>query len=568
MKKLDRLLITSYIPPFFVTFMIAMFVLLMQTLWLYIDDIAGKGLGFFLLMELLAYRSVSLIPMALPLGILISSVMVLGNLAENYELSSFKSAGVPLLRIMRPLIIFSIISMVFSYFCSNNLIPVANLKFGSRMYDIQRQKPAFRLDAGVFNEDFQGYAIHIGRKKQDGRSIENVLIYDHSNANRDHLSSVSAKTGEFFGTPDGKYFIMELHDGHQYVEVEPSANSNRSFPFVRTSFKNWTKVFDLSEFELSRTNEELFKQNRTMMSSAQLREAIDSMNQRIQLREKSFYDNIKGYYHYIPVDSSVQILKTDPETPTENAYKQDTVRLIEASRLEAKPIPHTKIDTTKTTPQKDSIRKMMTKPLKPLRSTKLAVNPSPTTIVPPPNPPRPALRVFKQSTDSLLVQNGFYKSFVLNERKEISSKAKTLARGVMNQSESAARALDTIRETEAKHIFELWTKSSMAVVCFIFIFIGAPMGAIVRKGGFGYPILVSIIFFMLFVIITIFCRKIAETLVIPAMLAAWLPCIILFPIGLFLTYKAMNDVKIVNIDSIRAYWKEAQKWIRKRLNKE
>lgn len=567
MKKLDRLLITSYIPPFFVTFMIAMFVLLMQTLWLYIDDIAGKGLGFFLLMELLAYRSVSLIPMALPLGILISSVMVLGNLAENYELSSFKSAGVTLLRVMRSLIIFSIFSAVFSYFCSNNLIPVANLKFGSRMYDIQRQKPAFRLDAGVFNEDFQGYAIHIGRKKQDGRSIENVLIYDHSNANRDHLSSVAAKTGEFFGTPDGKYFIMELHDGHQYVEVEPSGNSNRSFPFVRTSFKNWTKVFDLSEFELSRTNEELFKQNRTMMSSAQLREAIDSMSLRIQLREKSFYDNIKGYYHYIPIDSSVQVLQTDSETPTENAYTRDTVRLIEASKIETKPIPHQPADSTKTTPQKDSIQKFKARQLKPLRSTKLAVNPTPATIVPPTTPTPPALRIYKQSADSLLLEKGFYKSFVPNERREISSKAKTLARGVMNQSESAARALDTIRETQAKHIFELWTKSSMAVVCFIFIFIGAPMGAIVRKGGFGYPILVSIIFFMLFVIITIFCRKIAETLAIPAMLAAWLPCIILFPIGLFLTYKAMNDVKIVNIDSIRAYWKEAQKWVRTRLNR-
>lgn len=129
MKKLDRLVISSFIPPFVVTFMIAMFVLLMQTLWLYIDDIAGKGLGFFLLIELLAYRCVALIPMSLPLAILISSVMVLGNLAEYYELSSFKSAGVSLIRVMSSLIVFGAFTAVFSYICSNNLIPIANLKF-------------------------------------------------------------------------------------------------------------------------------------------------------------------------------------------------------------------------------------------------------------------------------------------------------------------------------------------------------------------------------------------------------------------------------------------------------
>ena len=184
MKRIDRLLITSFIPPFIVTFMIALFVLLMQIMWLYIDDIAGKGLGFFILIELIAYKSVSLIPMALPLAILISSVMVLGNLAERYELSSLKSAGVPLLRIMQPLIFVAGAAVVFSFFCSNNLIPIANLKFGSRMYDIQRQKPALSLDEGIFNYDFTGYTIHIKEKEKDDRTIKDVLIYDHTDAGK------------------------------------------------------------------------------------------------------------------------------------------------------------------------------------------------------------------------------------------------------------------------------------------------------------------------------------------------------------------------------------------------
>lgn len=523
MKKLDRLVISSFIPPFVVTFMIAMFVLLMQTLWLYIDDIAGKGLGFFLLMELLAYRCVALIPMSLPLAILISSVMVLGNLAEYYELSSFKSAGVSLIRVMSSLIVFGAFTAVFSYVCSNNLIPIANLKFGSRMYDIQRQKPSLRIDEGVFNEDFQGQAIHIGNKKSDGRTIEDVLIYDHNEASRNRLSVVTAQSGEMYSLEDDRYFVMRLSDGHQYIEVQPgNAGNNNGFPFVRTTFKHWTKVFDLSEFDLNRTNEELFKQNRTMMSSGQLREAIDSIGVRIANRRQSFSNNFNAYFHYVTPDSLLDATKDS--TSAQNAYRPDTLSSIQSPR-----------------PERD---------IQPIPATALA---NKTAL----HNPLP-YRIYEQNADSLKSENGFYRSFGLRDRKEISSKAKTLTRGVLNQAESASRSIDSIREAEAKHIFELWTKFSMAVVCFIFVFIGAPMGAIVRKGGFGYPILVSIIFFMLFVVLTIFCRKIAETFVIPAAAAAWLPCAILFPIGLFLTYKAMNDAKVVNLTAIRAYismWK-------------
>ncbi|MCI5080658.1 MAG: LptF/LptG family permease, partial [Saprospiraceae bacterium] len=296
MKKLDRLLISSFIPPFMVTFAIAIFVLLMQILWLYIDDIAGKGLGFFILIELLAYKCVSLIPMALPLAMLISSVMVMGNLAEHYELSSFKSAGVSLRRVMAPLMFMGVLVTLSSYFCSNNLIPVANLKFGSRMYDIQQQKPALRLDVGVFNDDFDGYAIHIGDKEGDS-NIEEVLIYDHSEANRGRLGQIMAKEGEMYATDDGSYFVMNLREGHQYIETKPSGyGRNQNHPFVRTNFDSWQKVFDLSEFQLNRTNEELFKQNRSMLSTSQLAEAVDSLEYRIKKRERTMSNTVAGYF--------------------------------------------------------------------------------------------------------------------------------------------------------------------------------------------------------------------------------------------------------------------------------
>jgi lipopolysaccharide export system permease protein len=173
-KIIDKLLIKSFIPPLFMAFFIALFVLIMQTLWLYIDTIVGKGVGILLMMEMIGYLSVSLIPMALPIAIIIGAVMVFGNLGERYELSSLKSAGVSLIRIMLPLMVLTGMLSVFSFFCSDNLIPVSLLKFKSRLYDIKTQKPTLNLETGLFNYDFGGYVIRIGEKGDDNRTIKDL----------------------------------------------------------------------------------------------------------------------------------------------------------------------------------------------------------------------------------------------------------------------------------------------------------------------------------------------------------------------------------------------------------
>lgn len=525
MKKIDRLLITSFIPPFIVTFSIAMFVLVMQVLWLYIDDIAGKGLGLFLIIELLGYKCVSLVPLALPLGVLISSVMLLGNMAEKYELSSLKSAGVPLSRIMRPLMIFGVSAVAFSFFTSNNLIPIANLKFGSRMYDIQKQKPALRLDAGVFNDDFEGYSIHIKEKSED-RFIKDVLIYDHSEASKGRLSQILAEDGEMYATENGAYFFMKLNNGHQYMETEPNVSSgSRSYPFIRTNFSSWTKVFDLSEFDLNRTNEELFKSNRSMMTSQQLQVAADSISIKIKRREVGLSNQISNYFYYLEKDST--FLAT---VESQGIVKRDTSELTDS----LKNISATDIDTSsssKDTLLSEADRIQQDKIKKARRKTNSFGG----------KPIEQRIELDLEEYDS------FIELFRKDRDKErLLGKAKSTMRSIQAHSESAVRTLDRMRESRVKHIYELHTKYSMAVVCFIFLFIGAPMGAIVRKGGFGYPILISILFFMIFIVLTIFCRKIAETFVLPAAMAAWVPCAVLFPIGLLLTYKAMNDSKLVN----------------------
>ncbi len=529
------------------TFMIATFVLLMQFLWVYVDDIAGKGLGMFIIIELISYKCAGLIPMALPLAILISSVMVLGNMAEHYELSSFKSAGVSLIRVMRPVIIFGIFSTVFSYFCSNYLIPVANLQFGSRMYDIQRQKPALRLDAGVFNDDFQGYAIHIKKKAPNGRNISGVLMYDHSEASRGQLTEIIAEKGEMYSTEDGHYFIMNLKNGSQYVETRPAVGqrADKSFPFVRTTFSNWTKVFDLSEFSLSRTDTRLFETHRSMLSSGQLKEAIDSLGLKILKREKAISNHVANYFVILPMDSTFLNFEDEEENPL--PITADSVRLVPVEDSAKVEVPQ-KINVPPVDPEtgKKVIQNPAERVVEVSDTNRLETTPQryqKRNV-----PKKDITKQMEASLDSLESFESIVQTFPIYEQKQLYAKAKSFARSIKSQAESAVRSLDRLKESKVKHIYELHTKYSMAMVCIIFVFIGAPMGAIVRKGGFGYPILVSIIFFMLFIVLTIFCRKIAETFVVPAALSAWIPCIVLFPIGLMLTIKAMNDSKMLNTD--------------------
>ena len=549
MKIVDRLLIKSFIPPFIVTFMIAMFVLVMQVLWLYIDDIAGKGLGLFIILELLGYKSLSLVPMALPLAVLISSVMVMGNMAERYELSSFKSAGVSLARIMRPMIGFGVFTVLLSFFCSNNLIPVANLKFGSRMYDIQKQKPALRLEAGIFNDDFDGYAIHIGNKPGDGKVIEDILIYDHTDANKGQLSQIVASDGEMYATEDGNFFMMNLYEGHQYMEGDPSGSGNsRSYPFVRTNFKSWYKVFDLSEFNLNRTNEELFKSNRSMLTSSQLAVAIDSLEMKIRRREVGISNQFSSYFDVLELDST--FLNNPDEDDKMAAADAERIRA-EAEKMEAKANSEAEKQNAGSTKEKEEKNEES-----PENNEKKKVNRKPVKSF----NGRPIKQVVERPLEE-------YESVLLlfseAERLRLVNKSKSFIRSIQAHAESAMRSIDRLKEDKVKHIYELHTKYSMALVCFIFVFIGAPMGAIVRKGGFGYPILISIIFFMIFIVLTIFCRKIAESFVLPAAIAAWVPCSVLFPIGVILTRKAMNDSKLVNLDQYAAFFKSVWKRIKK-----
>lgn len=529
-KILDGLLIKSFLPPFAVTFFIALFVFVLQTLWLYIDEIAGKGVGFLLMVELVAYLSVSMIPMALPVAVLISSVMVLGNMAERYELSSMKSAGISLWRIMRPLMMVTLGITVFSFFCSNYFIPVSNLKFKSRLYDIRRQKPTLSLEERVFNDDFQGYSIRIGDKLPDNQTLKDVLLYDDKSVGQGGMLAVMADSGKMYGSADGKYFVLHLYNGHQYLIPKPAvSHGKRNKPFMRATFQEWTKVFDLDEFELDRTDEALFKSHYSMLSNRQLARAIDSIDMDIAKRIEKNSEQVKRYYYRLDKQLNDELRRRRFEENRKLDLKNALIPKPESLTPDA-------AKASKASPRKHLLLQRKNDPADAIgkESDTLTVS------------DKKAFDLSDKNFDPSQYNN-FVETLPKTLRTEYIGKAKLSIQSILDQSLNLQSNLKNIGENRVKYVFEFHSKFSFALACFIFLFVGAPMGAIVRKGGFGWPLLISIVFFMLFVIISIFSKNIAERFVIEAPLAAWMNCLIIFPMGLLLTFWAMRDQSIQQI---------------------
>ncbi len=273
-KKLDKLIIKAFVGPFVATFFITLLVLVMQFFWLYIDDFVGKGLGAGLILEFIWYQGAVLVPLALPLAILLSSLMTFGNLGESFELVAIKAAGISLLRFMRPLFFVTLLICGVAFLFSNNIIPIANLKSRTLLADIVYAKPAFDLKEGVFYDKINGFAIKIGKKESNDSIIRDVIIYEQTNPVQDNF--IIAKSGVMRVTDNKRYLEFNLRDGWRYQERTNNAYSTNT-EFVRLGFKEYTKQFDLSAFQFVRTDDSVNKNNERVLSMRQLDKAIDSL---------------------------------------------------------------------------------------------------------------------------------------------------------------------------------------------------------------------------------------------------------------------------------------------------
>ena len=501
MKILDKYIIKSFLSPYLISFLIAEFVLVMQFMWKYIDEFAGRGLTLFDFLHLLFYYSITVIPMAIPITILISSVMVYGNLSEKYELSSMKSAGISLLRIMLPGFIIAVLTFILSISVSNYFKPKSAYKFLQIFTSIKRKKPTLNIKEKVFNKDFNGYAIQVNKKHKDGRHIEDIKIYNYTDRTGENFNITTAKNGEIYTTEDGKYFLMKLYDGYQYIEKKNTGKNkkNKTYPLMRTHFDELEKAFDMSEFE-RRGSGHFFTKRRDLMNSFQLITEIDTFNHKIQ-RQKA---RIKPTF--------IRLLNDEPIANNKNTA-QGAIKMADDKMLKMRQI---------------ELKKKMS-PVQKAQSKKTYSN------------------TFKQIENPDYSKITSFVELFADRRDEIIQSATESINYEKNRLLNSVSSIKRFKTYRDYWILGLNQIYSWAFICIIFLFIGAPLGSIIRKGGYGYPVLFAILFFTVFIMLSISGEKLNRSGYFNPVINAWLPVVVLLPVSIFLTIKALSDSKILNI---------------------
>ena len=459
----------SFIGTFIFTFFIAVFILLMQFLWTYLDDLVGKGLGFDVLGKLIFYTAITFVPMAMPLAILLSSLMCFGNLGEFYELVAMKASGISVWKIMRPLLIFSIAMSITAFVFSNNVLPVATLKSKTLLRDVRKQKMSFDIPEGMFYKGIDGYTIRAGKKGADGSTLYDMMIYDHT-AYKGNVKVTIADSATIALAPSQKEVVFTLYHGYNYNEVIDDKEYKARRPFEKMKFDKQYVSFDISDFDMTQSDGSALKGHQSMLNINQLIVAIDSLEQSSVERHISYKNSFKNRLQHL---SSKDIISN-----TRNK-KVD-------------------IDT---------------------------------------------ITVFKWP----LLDN-----FGENEKKSIINMSISATKNQIDNIDLNIRDFERQETNIRKHQQVMHEKFSLSIACLLFFFIGAPLGAIIRKGGLGLPIVISVVFFVIYYIITITSQRIAVAGDMPIFLGVWLSSIIILPIGIFLTIKATTDSALLDRDS----WKK------------
>lgn len=464
------------------TFFICVFILLMQFLWKYIDDLVGKGLEWTVVTELLFYAAFALIPLAFPLAMLLSSIMTFGNLGENYELVAMKASGISLFRIMRPLLVIAILLTGIAFFFSNNILPKTNLKFHSLLLGVRHQKPEMVIKEGVFVNDMPNFSLKVERKGKDNNMLYDVMIYNHAD-NQGNIKVTVADSGKMEisqVTATDKFMAITLYNGYNYEEGrENNAGSNgRRYPFMRQSFKKEIININMDQFEFSRMDENQLRSSSRMMNIKDLVSQGDSLFGAYKIRLWNFVTSLN--------------------------YGSDVNRQVNWLSI---PI--------------DSLRK----------------NPNikPDTLI---------------DVDKAISAMGTF------EKTELYRKAIGCAQ---NNSQTISQTLDEMykrRKFLNSFPMEWHRKFTLSIACLIFFFIGAPLGAIIRKGGLGMPVVVSILMFIAYYILMITGEKFASEDAWSMIGGMWFASFVFLPIGIWLTYKAATDSGVMNMESYQELFKK------------
>ena len=455
-----------------------MFILVMQFFWKYIDDLMGKGLSIAVIIELLIYVSASLIPLALPLAILLSSIMTVGNLAEHNELTALKSSGLSLYRILRPLTSIVLIIALGTFLFANYVIPVANLKWHSLIYDIQNTKISTIIKPGAYSKELEGYAIKVDEGTEN--EFKGVLIHDHSDASQ--VKTIRAKEGKIYKSVSGKELFFELKDGTVMEELAPLPPSYSSDgishrvnnrPSRRSSFEQATYKIDLSGFDLSRSQEDLFKDKYEMLNVFQINDALDSIR-------RSSADIIANFL--------LSVKNDHPYFMAYNYQKNDKA--------------------------KDHSQKVF----------------APDTTI-----------SFNQLSTEAKIKG------ILVAQTRLRNKSKNL--------DSQYDFLNVVERGNDKYLIEFHRKFALTFAIIVLFFVGAPLGAIVRKGGFGAPVVIAALLFMVYFVLITIGDNLAQNDTVSPFIGMWFPSMVLLPVAIWLMRSAAADIPLFSFPIISKLFK-------------
>ncbi|MFT5750159.1 MAG: lipopolysaccharide export system permease protein [Ancylomarina sp.] len=451
-----------------------MFVLLMQFLWRYIEDFVGKGLEWTVIVEFMFYISATLVPMALPLAILLASIMSFGNMGENYELIAMKAAGISLQKIMRPLVILVIFIGLGAFYFSNYVMPIASLKASALLYDIKHQSPELVLKEGVFTSDLPGFGVKVDKIDKETGMIYNLMIYDHRK--RQGNTQVIVADSGIMATSDNKLFMdLTLYSGEMYEDVKAKKRKDRDkYPFRRIKFSLYKTTINLPGNELKRSDEERFSNSYRMLNLKQLSHRGDTLEDELQDEKNRLAHQLSSYQYFKKENKSSR---------------------------------------------KDSVRQVL-------------------------------LNAKTWNADSL------YQQLNLSDKLTSVGNALSYSRKSKDRISRNMNIQSSKKKWIQKHVNEWHRKFTLSFACVIFFFIGAPLGAIIRKGGLGMPVIVSVLFFIIYYIISMTGERAARELAISPLLGMWISTIIILPLGIILTYKATTDSSILNIDAYINFFKK------------
>jgi lipopolysaccharide export LptBFGC system permease protein LptF len=582
MKKLDKLILGSFIGPFLLTFLVVDFILLIVNMLKYFDEIFGKGLGFWIYAELIGYFVISISPMALPLAVLLSSLMTFGNLGEHFELTAIKSSGISLLRAMRSIGIFAVLLTVAAYWSNNYVVPKVNLKTFSLLYDIRMKSPALDIKEGVFYAGIPSYSIKVNQKLDDVR-LKDIIIYNHGEQ-QGNLNVTLADSGRMETFFNDSYLKLTLYHGQNYKEARVTRGiSEAPVEFSRSKFDENVIIFDLDAFQLSRTPEDLWSTNRAIKNIAEIKLGLDSISTLVNDLKFQNYQSAESTYPFftkerklIPPDEIKERKTRDDQIRRERAERekrqQDSLKNLKSSgdstlvnKIDslAKKEKQVTVAASSDLAKSDSIFQLKGKTAlakadtTPVSSDTNAVVKQ-GEIAGKKKRTTPLTETEKELIDSVVTNRGYL------------SNAYTMAlnnsRNLKNTFDIKRAQVDNHQREYRRYQIAWYQKYTQAIACFVMFLIGAPLGAIIKKGGLGLPVLISIIFFILFYMLTITGEKWAKEGITDPLFGTIFSNLCLVPFGLFFLRQARKDARLFEPDYYTELWKKVSAiWPKRRL---